>query len=177
MKKRQVPVEQYSYETKNIMGPSQKYLDKTAPLIGYIVHSFNSLEECLNDTICDLFFDDSHALGLQAIYKRTYADKVDLFKRLIIDIQTGTDKTMPVFEELIASLIAVGQLRNMVIHADWQSAHDDGYTLCKVKMSASGLQQEYVQFTVRSLKKILSLTNKTHRLFDKYIQQLPDLYR
>ena len=45
MKKKRIPINQYAFETKNLDGASDKFLEKTAPLIGYVVHRFNSLEE------------------------------------------------------------------------------------------------------------------------------------
>ncbi|MEN6488195.1 MAG: hypothetical protein HGB33_05640 [Syntrophaceae bacterium] len=73
MKKKIIPINQYALETKNLDGPAEDFLDRTAPLIGYIVHSFNTLEEILNSSICELFFDDYDGYGLQIIYKRIFS--------------------------------------------------------------------------------------------------------
>jgi len=118
MNKKDIPINQYAFETKNLDGPNEEFLEKTAPLIGYIVHSFNTLEELLNSSICGLLFDDYDGIGLQVIYRRTYADKVDLFKRLLIGQQTDLNKKMPTFEKFISNLTEVGKLRNQVVHAD-----------------------------------------------------------
>jgi hypothetical protein len=40
MKNRKVRIGQFIYETKNLDGPTQEFLGATAPLIGYLVHSF-----------------------------------------------------------------------------------------------------------------------------------------
>lgn len=177
MNKKDIPINQYAFETKNLDGPNEEFLEKTAPLIGYIVHSFNTLEELLNSSICELLFDDYDGIGLQVIYRRTYADKVDLFKRLLIGQQTGLNKKMPTFEKFISNLTEVGKLRNQVVHADWESAHDEGYTLCKLKINAKGIQHEYMQFTSESLKNILKLINKTCEMFDQYDEEKQELYR
>jgi hypothetical protein len=42
MKKKIIPINQYAFETKNLEGASDESLEETAPLIGYIVHSFNT---------------------------------------------------------------------------------------------------------------------------------------
>ena len=175
MKKRIIAVNQYAHETKNFEGASDEFLEETAPLIGYIVHSFNTLEELLNSAICELFFDDYDGYGLQIIYKRTYADKVDLFKRVLLD--HGCHKKIPIFEKLISNLSEAGELRNLVIHADWESAHVDGYTLCKLKINTRGIQHEYVQFTVESLENILTLINDTCDMFYQYNDEWQELYR
>jgi hypothetical protein len=176
MEKKNIPINQYAFETKNLDGPNEEFLEKTAPLIGYIVHSFNTLEEQLNSAICELFIDDMDWLGLQVIYKRNYADKVDLFKRLLIEEQNCLGK-MSIFEKLISNLTEAGKLRNMVVHADWESAHDDGYTLCKLIINTKGIHHEYVQFTPESLESILNLINETCEMFDQYDEEKQELYR
>jgi len=157
MKKKIIPINQYAFETKNLEGPADEFLERTAPLIGYIVHSFNTLEEMLNSSICELLLDDYDGFGLQVIYKRSYADKVDLFKRILLAHQNAVNKIMPIFEKLISNLREAGELRNLVVHADWESAYDDGYTLCKLKINKNGIQHEYVQFTPESLTFLLQL--------------------
>lgn len=177
MNKKTLPINQYAFETKNLEGPTEDFLDKTAPLIGYIVHSFNTLEEMLNSSICGLLFDDYDGYGLQVIYKRSYADKVDLFKRMLLEQQNALNKKMPVFEKLVSNLSTAGELRNLVVHADWESAHDDGYTLCKLKINTKGIQHEYIQFTPESLNDILKLIHDTCDMFDQYEEEKEELYR
>jgi len=177
MKRKDIPINQYAFETKNLEGANEEFLEKTAPIIGYIVYSFNTLEELLNSSICELLFDRADTIGLQVIYKRSYAEKVDLFKRFLIEQQTCLDKKMPIFEELIKNLTKTGKLRNQVLHADWESAHDDGYTLCKLKINAKGIQHEYIQFTPDSLNNILELINKTCEMFDRYDEEREELLR
>lgn len=170
-----MPIGQYAFETKNLAGPSDEFLEQTAPLIGYVVHRFNSLEQQLNSTICDLFFDDSHRLGLLVIYRMNYAAKVDLLKRLLLDRQDAVGKTIPCFDNLIKSLLKAGQLRNTVVHADWESAHDDGYTLCKLKVTSKGFQHEYVQFTAESLEEIIEFIDNTTEHFETFEEQQREL--
>jgi hypothetical protein len=167
MKKKEMPVGQYAFETKNLDGASEEFLEKTAPLIGYIVHSFNTLEELLNSAICQLINERSDAPGLLVIYKMNYAAKVGLFKRFLVEEQTCVEKELPILDTLFTNLTKAGILRNQVIHADWESAHDDGYTLCKLKINSKGIQQEYIQFTPESLEKIQTLIEETCEMFDR----------
>ena len=177
MKKKRYVINQYAFETKNLEGAEDGFLENTAPIIGYIVHSFNTLEELLNSSICELFGDDYDNAGLQVIYKRGYADKVDLFKRLLFEMQLGLNKKTPFFDELINYLLNAGKLRNQVIHADWESAHLDGYTLCKLIINTKGIQHEYVQFTQESLEDILELIHSAHEMFEKYDEEKYKLLR
>ncbi|MFH1997721.1 MAG: hypothetical protein ABII94_03450 [Patescibacteria group bacterium] len=176
MKKKEIATQQYSFETKNLEGASDDFLEKTAPLIGYIVHRFNTLEETLNDAICDIFHDDCHTTGLLVICKMNYSQKVDLFKRIWQTHQNLIQKKLPVFEELTNNLTKAGELRNQVVHADWESAYDDGYTRCKLKVNAKGMQHEYIQFSPEALEEILELIDKTYDLFDQYEDELQSFW-
>lgn len=177
MKKKDIPVIQYTFETKNLEGANEEFLEETAQLIGYIVYRFNTLEQLLNSSICEIFVDDDETIGLQVIYKRSYADKVDLFKRLLLEQQTCLDKKLSIFEKLIFNLAEVGRLRNQVVHADWESAHDDGYTLCRLRINEKGILHEYVQYTPEALQKILNLIDETCEMFDKYDEEKDEMFR
>ena len=175
IKRKDIYVGQYAFETKNLDGPSEDFLEKSAHLIGYIVHSFNSLEEELSSQISALFFDDWDILGLMVTCNMSYSQKVDLFERFLVVEKAAREKSVSCFEELIKNLRDVGRLRNKVVHADWQSAHPDGYTLCRVKVDAKGVQHEYVQFTIKSLEGILKLIDRTLEMFEIYEQERSDL--
>ena len=168
MKKKNIPVQQYSFETVNTSGAADDFLDKTAPLIGYIVHSFNALEELLNSEICQLINERTDAPGLVVIQRLNYSPKVDLFKRYILMeetyFKTGTAK----IDKLIENLIKSGTYRNQVVHADWESAFEDGYTRCKLIINTHGVQHEYIQFTLESLEKIKELIDETYNMFSEY---------
>lgn len=175
MKKEEILVGQYAFEIKNLDGASEEFLEKTAPLIGYIVHSFNTLEELLNEAICQLISDRTDMFGLLVIYKMNYAAKVGLFKRFLIQQEYCCEKKLPIFDKLITNLTKAGNLRNQVIHADWESAHDDGYTLCKVKINSKGIQHEYMQFSPESLEKIQKLIDETCEMFDRYEEEQEEI--
>ncbi len=176
MKKKYIPVGQYAFEGKNLDGPSDEFLEKTAPLIGYIVHRFNTLEDLLNAAICEWINEHSDSLGLIVIHKMNYAGKVDLLKRLVSDVQNAIGKKMPSFERLIEELSAAGRLRNAVVHAEWESAYDDGFTPCKVLMKEHGLEHEYMQFSPNDLEEVLSLIDDTSEHFDLYDEERQELF-
>lgn len=176
-KKKSVQVEQYAFETKNLEGASQGFLDKTAPLIGYIVHAFNTLEAELDSTICQLINDRADSIGLAVIFNMSYASKVELFKRLIYDLQFMLDKELSFFDNLIRDFKEAGKLRNNIVHSEWETSHDDGYTLCKLKQSKkSGFIHEYIQYTEKSLKDILEFIENTSILLDDFDNKYQELW-
>ena len=140
---------------------AERYLDNALPSIGLIVMYFNSLESVLDSVLCENFTDRSDSTGLIVLNKMNYSAKVDLLKRFSDDFQVGLDRQHEGYEQLINDLNESGRLRNLVVHANWESTDHEGYTYVRLKMSKSGMQQEYIQFTEESLQKIIELVIKT----------------
>lgn len=143
---------------------AEEYLDESLPLIGLVVMYFNSLEKSLDSFICEIISDRSDASGLIVIQKLMYAAKVDLFKRFSEDFHSCFF-TPAGFNNLLGELVEVGKLRNWVVHADWNSTDEEGYTFVRLKTSSNGMLQEYVQFSVESLGNLIErLIKANHRL-------------
>jgi hypothetical protein len=143
---------------------SEQYLDESLPLIGLVVMYFNSLEKSLDSFTCQIISDRSDAEGLIVIQKLMYAAKVDLFKRFSEDFHSCFF-TPADFNALVGELTEVGKLRNLVVYADWSNTDEEGYTFIRLKTSSNGMLQEYVQFSVESLEKLIErLIKADHRL-------------
>jgi len=145
---------------------AKEYLNESLPLIGLVVMYFNSLEKSLDSFICEIVSDRSDAPGLIVIQKLMYAAKVDLFKRFSEDFHSCFS-TPADFNNFLGELAEVGKLRNLVVHADWNSTDENGYTFVRLKSSSNGMLQEYVQFSVESLENLIErLIKVNHRLSD-----------
>ena len=140
---------------------AEEFIENALPSIGLIVMYFNSLESTLDSVLCENFTDRTDSLGLIVLNKLNYSSKVDLFKRFCDDFQVGIERKLESYDEIIANLRESGRLRNMVVHANWESTDDEGYAFIKLKMSKNGMYQEYVQFTEASLERIIELIFKT----------------
>ena len=57
MKTQQKQLGQYINENHKFKGSTNEFLEETAPLIGYIFHSFNTLDGYLNSSICEIISD------------------------------------------------------------------------------------------------------------------------
>ncbi len=134
---------------------SEAYLDESLPLIGLVVMYFNGLEKSLDSFLCETVSDRTDSPGLIIIQKLSYSAKVDLFKRFCDDFHSSCAVVIEGFDELIKSLNDVGKLRNLVVHADWENTDHEGYTFVRLKTSAKGMEQEYVQFSSESLEKLI----------------------
>ncbi|MBT9161183.1 MAG: hypothetical protein DDT26_02487 [Dehalococcoidia bacterium] len=147
---------------------AQEYLDESLPLIGLVIMFFNSLEKLLDSFLCEIISDRTDAPGLIVIQKLSYSAKLDLFKRFSEDFHLCSALTPTSFEELLRELGEVASLRNLVVHADWNSTDHEGYTFVRLKASKSGMLQEYAQFSAESLGKIVDRTLKAKDLLSDY---------
>lgn len=168
MKQKKKIFEQHLYHEIEDEEKTEEYLDNSLPLIGLVVMYFNGLEKSLDGIICEIFTDRTDSTGLIVLHKMSYSTKVDLFKRFSDDFHTGCNMKIEEYETLIFNLKETGRLRNLVVHADWENTDDDGYTYVNLRICASGMEQEYIQFSEDSLKEIIELIFKTRRQLADY---------
>jgi hypothetical protein len=140
---------------------AEQYLNDALPFIGLIVMYFNALESSLNSVLCENFTDRSDSTGLIVLNKMNYSAKVDLFKRFCDDFQLGMACKLDGYDKLIEDLNESARLRNLIVHANWESTDEEGYTYVRLKMTKQGMQQEYFQFSEDSLEKIIELIINT----------------
>lgn len=146
---------------------AEAYLDESLPLIGLIVMYFNAVEKSLDSFICEFISERTDAPGLIVIQKLMFAAKLDLFKRFSVEFHQDFSSAPDNFEEVIHELSEIARLRNMVVHADWSSTDEEGYTFVRLKGSKEGMLQEYVQFSVESLEKLMDrIIAANHKLSD-----------
>ncbi|RYG89126.1 MAG: hypothetical protein EON58_19485, partial [Alphaproteobacteria bacterium] len=100
---------------------AEAYLDDSLPLIGLVVMYFNAVEKSLDSFICEIVSDRTDALGLIVIHKLMFNAKLDLFKRLSEDFHQCFASEPTNFDALIREMSEVARLRNLVVHADWNS--------------------------------------------------------
>lgn len=154
-----------------------KVLEPIIHSIGYVVLHFNALEQSLNHIICDAFSDRTDTTGLIVLHKMTYANKVDLLKRLCNDFHSSLSIEIACFEELLSDLKECGRLRNQVVHADWENTDNEVYTYVNLKISKNGIHQEYVQFSEKSLTEIILFIMKTRDKLYEYWDERNDILR
>jgi hypothetical protein len=168
MNKKSVRLDQYLTHDTFDYEAIKLYLKKTAPIIGFIVHRFNALEECLNLTICEWINSRTDSMGIIFVDKLNYSSKVDVLKKISFEFQIATHKDMVQTKKFLKNLSDIGSLRNAVIHAEWENTDFEGYTYLKIKVNEAGIHQEYQQFSLESLKGILKLINLTIEEFEDY---------
>lgn len=154
MQKKSIPFVQNIYHDIEDEDRAAEYLDDALPLIGEVVMCATALERSIGSCICEMITDRTDGPGLIVIQKLQFSGKLDLLKRLAEDFQLTFEKAAPGFAGLITELLECARLRNLVVHAEWDSMNEEGFTFVRLKDSSSGLMQEYVQFSVESLGKV-----------------------
>ena len=175
MKTKRKPLDQYLYHEIEDESKVEAYLEDALPLVGKIVMTFNGLESALDSILCGHITDRTDSVGLLVLHKMPYGAKVGLFKRFSDDLQLMMRKTIPSYPDLVANLKNAGHLRNLVVHADWESTEDDGFTFVSVKISQKGMEQEYVQLSKDSLEQIIKTIDSTRSQLDLYWEAQDDL--
>ena len=175
MNKESKKLGQYIFENHAFDGTPDNFLEETAPLIGYVVHHFNSLDEQLNSAICALINDRTDEPGSIIIHKMNFSAKVDLLNNLVRSFEFACEKSIPIFKTLTNNLKECATLRNAVIHAEWENINEKGYTYVKMSFNNNGMHQHYWQFTPKSLEDVISFIHKTYMMFEKYHDQKQEL--
>lgn len=168
MKRRSKPFDQHLYHEIEDEARVQAYLNDALPLIGRVVMSFNGLESGLNLLLCEHITDRSDAIGLLVLHKMSFGAKVELFKRFTDDFQRAFGTQIAPYAGLVAKLHEAGHLRNLVVHADWESTEDDGYTYVSLKIADGDMEQQYVQLSRESLGEILAQIESVRTQLDEY---------
>lgn len=175
MEKKQKQLGQYIFTNHGFEGSIDEFLAQTAPLIGYLIHSFNALDSALNSTVCLLINDRADEKGAIIIHNMSFSAKIDLFYRLVRSMELTVEKELPSFPSFIENLKKCATYRNAVVHAEWDSLEEDGYTYVKMSFTKDGLQQQYWQFTPDSLIKINDFIDQTGEGFDTFDGELQEL--
>lgn len=154
---------------------AEQYLDESLPLVGLVVMYFNALEKSLDSFICEIISDRSDEPGLIVLHGSHYSAKVDLFKRFCESFNGAFRTEPPAYNGLIEGLLEVGRLRNLVVHADWQSTDEEGYTYVRIKMQNKALHQEYAQLSGEALEKVLTRIVEVHHQLSDYSEERGNL--
>ncbi len=167
---------QYIFDNHNFDGTSDEFLEQTAPLIGYVIHNFNSLDGLLNQEICSLINDRTDEPGAIVIHRMSFSAKIELFNNLGRSLEMACEATIPIFKILIGRLKKCATLRNAIVHAEWENMNEKGYTYVKMICNKNGVQQQYWQYTPESLEEIIEFIQETYSMFDQYENEKTDLF-
>jgi len=162
MKTKKRKLEQFAFLTKYLEGDNEDFLELLSSHVGHLVFEFNLLEERLTSYIWQMISDRHDSKGVILTHNMNYSAKVDLFDRYSNYIQGIFDKEIELHSKLISDLKECGRLRNMVVHAEWNTVDPEGYAFVKFRVKKKDITQEFVQLDENSLIDIRNLIISTY---------------
>ena len=134
---------------------------------------FSYLEHDLNCAIADLD-DDCHENGYVIIEKLTIYNKIDLFYKFYVRLESFNDKKTKIkLDEIKSELLRINTFRNDIAHANWQTLNKKGFVRTKIVVDAEEgfVKFQKIQITPKiirnNIKAIHKLMNKIERYTEK----------
>lgn len=161
-------LDQYDYTSGEYL---EKVADKYSSLIGLFLINFSILEHDLNLAIADFINERGHEPGLVIIEKITTGNKIDLFYKLYVRLESFKDKkSKEILDNIRDQLESLNLVRNNIVHANWQSLTEDGFVRTKIVVDN---QDGYVRFkkvkiTPRIIKEKIKELDKLIEKIDEY---------
>ncbi|WP_299156969.1 hypothetical protein [uncultured Christiangramia sp.] len=177
MKTKNKELEQFAFQTKHLEGDNEDFLELLSSHVGHLIFEFNLLEERLTSNIWQMISDRHDSEGVILTHNMNYSAKVDLFDRYSNYVQSIYDNEIKLHSKLISDLKECGRLRNMVVHAEWNTVDPEGYAFVKFRVKKKNITQEFVQLDENSLVKIRNMIITTYNHFDDYDEQYSKLLR
>jgi hypothetical protein len=149
-----------------------KVVDKYSPLLGSFLLNFSILEQELNLAVIKFINNRSDEMGFMIIEKLTVSNKIDLFYKMYLRLESfKTKNAKKSLNKIKQQLEELNSFRNSIVHANWQSLTKNGFVRTKIIVDN---QEGYVKFKkVETTPKIIKLKIKEIK---KLIDQI-DEYR
>ena len=156
-------LEQYDFSDGEYL---EKVADKYYPLVGEFLISFSIMEQELNLAIADFMHDDCHETGFVIIEKLTTSNKIDLFYKMYVRLESFNNKKhKDILDGLRRQLEELNTFRNSMVHANWQSLTKEGFVRVKIIVDTN---EGFVKF------KKVPMTPKIIRQKTREIDSLSD---
>jgi len=160
-------LEQYDFLDEEYL---EKVVDKYSPLVGLFLINFSCLEHELNLAIADIFEDDYHETGYVIIENLTTRNKIDLFYKRYVRLESFKDKkSKDILIKIRERLVSINTFRNSIVHAKWQSLSKDGFVRTKIIVDN---QEGYVKF--KKIQISLKIIREKTKEIDKLIEKIDE---
>ena len=158
-------------ELEQYANPDSEYIEKAADRysspMGLFLINFSILEHDLNIAIAEFLHDDAHETGFVILEKLTTSNKIDLFYKMYIRLESFKEKkNKEMLNKIREQLESLNTFRNNIVHANWQSLTKDGFVWTKIVVDN---QEGYVKF------RKVQITPKIIRQKIREIEKLVDL--
>ncbi len=159
---------QYAYTDSEYL---EKVADKYSSPIGLFLINFSILEHELNLAIADYLHDDAHEIGFVVLEKLTTSNKIDLFYKMYIRLESFKNRgNREILKKIHEQLGLLNSFRNNIVHANWQSLNKEGFVWSRIVVDN---QEGYVKFrktqiTPKIIKRKTREIKKMIDLLDSY---------
>jgi hypothetical protein len=157
----------------------EKFLDRAAPYIGFIIIEFNSLEAMLDFCIKELLSESEGRDDMIYVFlaEMSYSSKVTSLMNLYGQINEGCELGLKQkLVDLEKQLREVARRRNQYAHGQWNDTSEGNFLPVKVSAKRDGVYHVYRKFDVKVMKADLKLIEKTQVLLatlDEEIREQP----
>ena len=161
-------LEQYDYDDEDYL---EKVIEKYSFLVGLFIIRFSSLEHEIDTFIADRLGDDFHETGYVIIENLSISNKIDLFYKMYLRIESFKDKNnKKTLEDIKARLVAMNTFRNYIAHANWGSLTKDGFVRVKITVDNQEgcVKLKNVQITPKILRDNLKEIDRLLDLIFEY---------
>lgn len=156
-------LDQYDYTDGEYL---ENVADRYSSSIGLFLINFSILEHELNLAVVDFISDGAHEMGFVVIEKLTISNKIELFYKMYVRLESFKDKkNKNILNQIAKQLESLNTFRNNIVHANWQSLKKDGFVRTKIVVDS---QEGYVKF------RKVQITPKIIRQKIKEIEKLID---
>lgn len=161
-------LDQYDYSDGEYL---ERVASKYTEPIGLFLLSFSLLEQELNIAVADFISDRAHEMGFVVIEKLTTANKIELFYKMYVRLESFKDKkNKEVLNKIRDQLQELNSFRNNLVHANWQSLAKDGHVRTKIVVDNQEgfVKFRRVQITPKIIKQRIKEIEKLIDLIDNY---------
>ncbi len=168
-------LEQYDYQIEESI--DEKY-DVYSSLIGSFIIEFSEFESELNIKITNQISDRSHDIGYQIIERLSVMDKISLFRKQFLAMETYSNKKVsPMANSLCKKMEEVNTFRNSIAHANWKTLNQDYYVRTKIKSNKRNGEIEFLQMKIdpEEIRRQIFNINQLIDQMDKYVEDMNQL--
>jgi len=161
-------LEQYDYYDEDYL---EKVIEKYSFLVGLFIIRFSDLEHEIDTFIADRLGDDYHETGYVIIENLSISNKIDLFYKMYLRIESLKEKNnRKTLENIKKRLTTINTFRNFIAHANWGSLTKDGFVRVKIMVDNQEgcVKLKNIQITTKILRDNLKEIDKLLNLIFKY---------
>lgn len=148
-----------------------KIIKKYSELIGKFLILFSCLEHELNLAIAEFINERTHQMGYLMIERMAISDKIDLFNKMFLGLESATGKrNKKILDRIKQSMSSINAFRNQIAHANWLTMSITGYVRTKIIVDnkEGHIKFKKILITPKLIRDKIKEIKKLNKLIDNY---------